>query len=156
MPHNTFFDKPETKPQFYVLVADDDHLNTELASHIIESVFKSYNIHAQIDIVYSGEEALVRYENLISLNRTYHLTILDNTMTGITGIETAARARELETNLINKSHIVSWTTDNIVNIYAQEKLDKPLKATQLKEIVRKVFDLRELTHTPGYSASEHA
>lgn len=96
-----FFDR-FTAPGARVLVVDDNTINIELATRMLEQ-FKMV-----VDTVSNGYEAL----NIITAGRKYDIIFMDYMMDGLDGVETTSRIRALGEEY-EKVPIIAFSANNV-------------------------------------------
>lgn len=152
-------------PEGYAFVVDDFASNVAILKRLIQNILNETGSRICIDTAQSGEEALEIFQQRLSQNIRYGLIVLDKSMPGLSGIETAEKFRELEhtqndeLNLdLQETYIVSCSTDiDNTNPFAQETLEKdPINRAHLREIVCKRFNLPTKHQSLDLTPSQHA
>lgn len=118
-----------TAPDASVLIVDDNEINLEVASGLLEP------LHMQIDTVDSGKRALQ-----MAAEKKYHIIFMDHMMPVMDGIETTERLRQMEDEYYHTVPIVALTANALMD--AREKFAKAgmddfvAKPIEMKEICR--------------------
>lgn len=142
------FEAPEAK----ILVVDDNAMNLK----VIKSLLSATGV--QVDIALSGEECLEK-----TLQRYYHVILLDHKMPGMDGIETFARLQGQENGLCRDSAVIALTAnvDNEAQTYYRgigfdEYLEKPVDSRLLEQYILAYLpdDIVEYSNADSVASSE--
>lgn len=119
-------------------VCDDDKIFASDFCSLLKKIFSEINISAEIDLYFSGEEA-------VKSDKEYDMVFLDMEMPGKNGIETAEDLKE-----INKNTVVFFITsyekylDDAMDINAFRFIKKPVDYKRLKSSIEKALNLIDL------------
>jgi len=118
-----------------VLVVDDYQLNLDVAKWMLEK----YKM--RVDCVTSGQDALFLIENG---KPVYDAVFMDQLMPDMSGIETAAKIRAIDSDYARNVPIIALTANAVagneqifLNNGFQAFLSKPINRSRLDEIIRK-------------------
>ncbi len=121
------FEAPEAK----ILIVDDNAMNLK----VIKSLLAATGV--QIDFALSGEECLEK-----TLQRYYHVILLDHRMPGMDGAETLARLQAQDNGLCKESAVIALTANvgnDAQNFYRDigfdEYLEKPIDSKLLEQYI---------------------
>lgn len=114
---------------YRVAVCDDEKCVTEELSRII----KQWDPKIQVDCFQSGESLLEKYY-------PYHAIFLDIDMTGMNGIETGRKIRELdkETKIVYLTAYRDYVS-GAFGVHAFQYLLKPVKESEIHIVLKEIF-----------------
>jgi len=128
---NTLHTFISSKSQMKVLIVDDDRINIQLISAILEEEF------CHIETATDGEVALLMLENGVKEGEPYSLVYLDNHMPKLTGMEVITQFRTFEKKVdMDPVFAVYISGDTIENIPKNSMFDayvtKPFNKKKIK------------------------
>ncbi len=133
-----FQDREETEGEFYqpsfeapearILVVDDNHMNSLVASKLLEAT------KVQVDVADSGAECLE-----MTKKKYYHVILLDYMMPGMNGMETLKELRIQENGLCRETAVIALTANAMsgaAQMYREQGFDgyveKPIQGRVLE------------------------
>lgn len=107
---------------FYIVICEDDTLQTELLSGYLAQIFKDLELEYKLIEFSSGEELLSNYPDIVDI------LFLDIQMDKLTGMDTARKIREFDSNveIVFTTAIIDYIHEGY-EVRAYRYLLKPLK-----------------------------
>jgi DegV family protein with EDD domain len=145
MVYRQSFEAPEAR----ILIVDDNSMNAVVASKLLGAT------KVQIDIANSGEECLAK-----TLNKYYHVILMDYMMPGMDGVETLKKLRRQENGMCRESAVVVMSANSMSeavelcrNYDFDGCLEKPIQGEFLEKEILKFLpeDIVEYMRTGGTS-----
>jgi DegV family protein with EDD domain len=141
------FEAPEAR----ILIVDDNSMNGVVASKLLGAT------KVQIDIAESGEECLAK-----TLNKFYHVILMDYMMPGMDGAETLKELRRQENGMCRESAVVVMSANSMSeamelcrNYDFDGCLEKPIQGELLEREILKFLpeDIVEYMRVDGNSGT---
>lgn len=139
-----------TAPGARILVVDDNTINIELATRMLEQYKMT------IDTVTSGYDAI----DILSTGRKYDIIFMDYMMEGMNGVDTTAKIRSMNEQLASVP-IIAFSANNVVgakDMYIEGGMDdvifKPATKSDIENVLRKFLPSELLVFEAGKPSFE--
>lgn len=135
------FEAPEAR----ILIVDDNEMNSLVVKKLLEAT------KVQVDVANSGEECLEK-----TLNKYYHVILLDYMMPEMDGVETLKRLRRQENGLCRESAVIVLTANTMADARKlcheydfDGHLEKPIQGSRMEAAILKFLPEEILEYRDG-------
>lgn len=141
------FEAPEAR----ILIVDDNEMNSLVVKKLLGAT------KVQVDVANSGEECLEK-----TLNKYYHVVLMDYMMPEMDGVETLKRLRRQENGLCRESAVIVLTANTMADARKlcedydfDGYLEKPIQGSRMEAAILRFLPEEILEYREGEELLDH-